>query len=218
MSGPVGGSRVPETIPEIALVMFIGMGPVKVLVFYLGAIGQVDAALGRRVAVRAVAAATIATLGLVVVGWLLQRLLHFSNAALIIAGGIVLLAYGIQTVIDTVPGNTSGVPPSEETLLRLAINPMAVPLILNPAGIAAATIFSAEATGPGDLLVLAIIVVLVAVLDLAVLLIARPVGPRLSPEAIVVLEKLLGILLAAVAVELILFGLGMLGVLVLPPH
>jgi multiple antibiotic resistance protein len=204
---------VPGTIPEIALVIFIGMGPVKVLAFYLGATRDVDAVLGRRVAFRAVATATIATLGLLLVGSLLMRLLHFSSGSLIIAGGFVLLAYGVQTVLDTVPGTVADVPPSEATLLRMAVTPMGLPLILNPAGIAAATIFSAEATSLGDLGILGAIVLLVAVLDVAVLLIARPIGPRLPAEATVVLEKLLGILLAAVAVELILGGLVYLGLI-----
>jgi small neutral amino acid transporter SnatA (MarC family) len=204
---------VPGTIPEIAFVIFIGMGPVKVLALYLGATRHVDAALGRRVALRAVATATIVTLGLLLVGSLLMRLLHFSSGSLIIAGGIVLLAYGVQTVLDTVPGTVADVPPSEATLLRMAVTPMGLPLILNPAGIAAATIFSAEATSLGDLGVLGAIVLLVAVLDVAVLVIARPIGPRLPAEATVVLEKLLGILLAAVAVELILGGLVYLGLI-----
>jgi small neutral amino acid transporter SnatA (MarC family) len=204
---------MPGTIPEIALVMFIGMGPVKVLALYLGATRHVDAALGRRVAFRAVATATIVTLGLLLVGSLLMRLLHFSSGSLIIAGGIVLLAYGIQTVLDTVPGTVADVPPSEATLMRMAVTPMGLPLILNPAGIAAATIFSAEATNLGDLGVLGAIVLLVAVLDVVVLVVARPIGPRLPTEATVVLEKLLGILLAAVAVELILTGLVFLGLL-----
>jgi multiple antibiotic resistance protein len=204
---------VPGTIPEIALVIFIGMGPVKVLAFYLGATRHVDAAIGRRVAVRAVETATIVALGLLLVGSLLMRLLHFSSGSLIIAGGIVLLAYGIQTVLDTVPGTVADVPPSEQTLMRMAVTPMGLPLILNPAGIAATTIFSAEATSLGDLAVLGAIVLLVAVLDVAVLLIARPIGPRLPAAATVVLEKLLGILLAAVAVELILGGLVYLGLI-----
>ncbi len=43
------------TWAEVALVLFVGMGPVKVLVYYLGAIRHASPALGRRVALRAVA-------------------------------------------------------------------------------------------------------------------------------------------------------------------
>ena len=201
------------TIAEVALVIFIGMGPVKVLVFYLDVTRDAAPSIGRRVAIRAVATATIVALGLGLAGALVMRLLHFSTASLIIAGGIVLLAYGIQIVLDTAPDDHADAPPTEAALMRMAVHPMGVPLILNPAGIAGVTILSAEAATLGDLGLLAIVVLLVAVLDVVVLFIARPIGAWLPPEATLVLEKLLGVLLAAVAIELIVLGLVQLGVL-----
>jgi multiple antibiotic resistance protein len=207
---------VAGTWAEIALVMFVGMGPIKVLVYYLGAIRHVSPALGRAVAVRAVASATIVALGLLVAGSILMRLLHFSTGALIVAGGIVLLAYGIQTVLDTTPIHEGDVPPTESLLMRMAIYPMGIPLILNPAGIAAAIIFSAETSAFGefgDFAVLVGVVLAIAVLDIVVLWLARPIGARIPPEGIIVLEQVLGVLLAAVAVELILIGLGQLRII-----
>lgn len=203
------------TIAEVALVMFVGMGPVKVIVYYLAAIHDATPAVARQVAVRAVATATLTALGLLVVGALLMRLLHFSGSALIVAGGIVLLGYGLQMVLRPTQGPV-GPPPSEATLMRRAIHPMGVPLILNPAGIAAATIFSAEAVDIGYLGLVAAIIVATGVLDLVVLLVARPIGPRLPAEATYVLEALLGVLLVAVAVELVVVGLVGFGILDLP--
>lgn len=206
------------TIAEVALVMFVGMGPIKVLVFYLDATRHAAPPLGRRVALRAVATATIVALGLGLAGALLMRLLHFSAASLIIAGGIVLLAYGIQVVLDTAPSRHVDTPPSEADLMRMAVHPMGVPLILNPAGIAGATILSAEAATLGDLGLFAFVVVAIAVLDVVVLFTARPVARWIPPEATLVLEKVLGVLLAAVAVELIVIGLVQLRILDVAPH
>jgi multiple antibiotic resistance protein len=202
----------------MALVMFVGMGPIKVLVYYLGATRHASPALGRRIALRAVGAATIVALGLLVVGSILMRLLHFSTGALIVAGGIVLLAYGIQTVLDTTMINEADAPPTEDLLNRLAIYPMGIPLILNPAGIAAAIIFSAEAATFGDLGVLVAVFLAIAILDVVVLWAARPIGARIPPEGIIVLEQVLGVLLAAVAVELIVIGLGQLGIIDVIAH
>jgi multiple antibiotic resistance protein len=207
---------VTPTIAEVALVMFVGMGPVKVLVYYLTAIHDATPALARRVALRAVATATLTALSLLVAGALIMQLLHFSGPALIVSGGIVLLAYGIQMVLRPERYRPTDPPPSEAALLRAAIYPMGVPLILNPAGIAATTIFSAEAAGLGYLGLISMIVVLIGVLDLVVLFVTRPLGPRLSREATLVLEQLLGVLLAAVAVELIVVGLVQFGILDLP--
>lgn len=209
---------MPGTWAEVAFVIFVGMGPIKVLVYYLAATRQATPTLGRRIALRAVATATIVTLGLVLVGSILMRLLHFSPTALILAGGIVLLAYGIQTVLGSARLTQGEAPPTESALMRSAVYPMGIPLILNPAGIAAAIIFSAEAVTFGDLGVLFAVVFAVAVLDVIVLWLARPLGARIPAEGIIVLEQVLGVLLSAVAVELIITGLGQLGIIDLVPH
>ena len=60
------------TIAEVALVMFVGMGPVKVLVYYLAAIHDAAPSVARRVAVRAVVTATLTALGLLLAGALLM--------------------------------------------------------------------------------------------------------------------------------------------------
>ena len=207
---------MPATWAEIAVVMFVGMGPIKVLVYYLDAIHDAPPALGRRVALRAVLTAAVTAFGLLIAGALLFRLLHFSEPALVVASGIVLVAYGIEVILRAEPASHRHPPPTEETLLRRAVFPMGVPLILNPAGVAAATIFSGAATSPSDLGALALIVVAIAALDLVVLLVVRPIGPRLAPEATLVLEQLLGVLLVAVAVELVVIGLVGFGILDIP--
>jgi small neutral amino acid transporter SnatA (MarC family) len=209
---------VTPSLYQIALILFIGMGPVKVFVYYLDAIHAASPALARRVAIRAVATATITALGLLVAGALLFRLLHFSGPALVVASGIVLLAFGLEVALRLHPTSERFLPPSEHELMRKAVFPMGVPLILNPAGIAAATIFSAEADSVGELGVLTAIVLGIALLDLVVLLLARPIGPRLPTEATLVLEQLLGVLLVAVAVELIVIGLGAFGIVDVTPH
>ena len=52
------------TWAEIALVMFVGMGPLKVLVYYLGATRHASPAMVGAGRLRAVATATIVALGL----------------------------------------------------------------------------------------------------------------------------------------------------------
>jgi small neutral amino acid transporter SnatA (MarC family) len=201
---------------EIVLILFVGMGPVKVIVYYLASIHDATPAVGRRVAIRAVGTATLTAFGLLAVGALLFRLLHFTQPALVVASGIVLLAYGIEVILRAEPASRQHPPLDEPDLMRKAVFPMGVPLILNPAGIAATTIFSAEATGLDELGLLIAIVLGIALFDLIVLVVARPIGPRLPAEATLVLEQLLGVLLVAVAVQLIVVGLAQFGIVDLP--
>ena len=64
---------------EIVLILFVGMGPVKVIVYYLASIHDATPAVVRRVAILAVGTAALTALGLLVIGALLFRLLHFSR-------------------------------------------------------------------------------------------------------------------------------------------
>ena len=82
----------------------------------------------------------------------------------------------------------------------MAIYPLAIPLLLNPVGIVSLTVFSAEAQGLLQIGLLIILVLVVAAIDLGVFLISHRLDEYLTKERILVLEKLLGIFLAVVAV------------------
>ena len=72
--------RMTPTIAEVALVLFVGMGPVKVLVYYLTAIHDATPSVARRVARSGRSRPPRSPpSGLLVAGALLMRLLHFSG-------------------------------------------------------------------------------------------------------------------------------------------
>ena len=97
-------------IVEVAIAFFIGMGPVKIVAPYLAATHGAPVVLRRRVATLTVAAATLTALILLLTGVILLRLLHLSDAALVIGGAIVMLAVGLQTVLAPDHGGEPPVP------------------------------------------------------------------------------------------------------------
>ena len=102
--------------------------------------------------------------------------------------------------------------------MSMAIYPLAIPLLLNPVGIVSLTVFSAEAQGLLQFGLLIILVLIVAAIDLGVFLIAHRLDKFLTNERIMVLEKLLGIFLAALAVQLIVNGLADLHIITMSAH
>jgi multiple antibiotic resistance protein len=100
----------------------------------------------------------------------------------------------------------------------MAIFPLAIPLPLNPVGIVSLTVFSAEAQGLLQIGLLVILVLVVAAIDLGVFLISHGLDKYLTNEHILVLEKLLGIFLAALAVQLIINGLADLHIITVSAH
>jgi multiple antibiotic resistance protein len=200
-------------LASIALVVFIGMGPVKVAAEYVSVTRQAPIGLRREIALRAVAQAAAIALVLLVVGAALQALLHVSGGGLVVGGAIVLLAYGLRMALGLDDAVDVEGPLSDADLRRRALFPLAFPLILNPAGVAAMIIISVEATSVAAIVAAFAIVVAIAAIDLVVLLVLARVGHRLSEDAVAVASRILGILLVALAIDLVALGLAEMGVI-----
>ena len=204
-----------DSIPlaEIFLSIFIGMGPIKVLLVYLGATQDASKELQRKVAQKTVITATIVAILLLVAGAIFMQILHFTTGSLNIAGGLILLILALNMVLAPVQKEDHNAAPDEATLMSMAIYPLAMPLLLNPVGIVSLTVFSAETQDLVQLALIAAMVLVVAVIDFGAFLAAHRLDKYLTHERIMLLEKLLGILLAALAVQMVLNGLAELGII-----
>jgi multiple antibiotic resistance protein len=166
------------------------------------------------VAQKAVVTAVTVGLLLLVAGAIFMRILHFTTSALTIAGGLILLLLALNMVLSPAHKPEPDAKPDEDTVLSQAIYPLGIPLLLNPVGIVALTVLSSQTEG--DWLmggVVALMVLIVAAIDYGVFSVSDRLGKYLTYERILVLEKLLGILLAALAVQMILNGLAELGII-----
>lgn len=89
---------------DLFLLLLIGVGPKIALVPFLELTQGMEADTQKAVANRMVQTAISTALLLVVLGWLLMRLLHFTPGAANIAGGIVLLLLALHMMVS--PGKT----------------------------------------------------------------------------------------------------------------
>ncbi len=166
----------------------------------------------RRIANKMVRTALVTALILVVLGWFLMRLLHFTPGAANIAGGIVLLLLALHMLVS--PGKTdhhqeaSGRDP-----MSMAVYPLAVPYLLNPAGIAALVIASNDVDSVLMGVILVGIVLLVGAIDFAVFRNMDKLAKHLDPSRLAITEAVFGVLLAALAVQLMVDGMGDLGII-----
>mgnify|MGYP002750187167 CR=1 FL=1 len=76
---------------DVFLVIFIGMGPIKVLLVYIAMTEGMSQEVRHQVARRTVMVAGAVALGLFLIGAILQAILHFSIGSLTIFGGLILL-------------------------------------------------------------------------------------------------------------------------------
>ena len=96
---------------------------------------------------------------------------------------------------------------------RIAIYPLAVPYLLNPVGITVLIIASSEVVSVASAGLVVGLVLLVGAFDYVLFANIDKVAKRLNPTSLIISEVVFGILLAAVAVQLVVSGLGMFGII-----
>ena len=211
-----GTSITAAGVIDTFLVLLIGIGPKLALVPFLEITASLDTATKRRVQRKMLVTAGTVALILIALGELLRALLHFTVASLSIAGGVILLIQAVSMVLSPSGGQAHDI--AHQDPMKLARYPLAVPYLLNPVGIVGLVTISAEATSLAELAVAIAILLLVLLIDVAVFRWANKVSAKLDESRMLVTEKVFGFLIAAIAVQLILDGLGSAGVIAPVPH
>src|SRR5688572_2776238 len=206
-----------ELVAKLLLLSLIGMGPKIALVPFLEKTKKFDAETQRAVGRQMVVTAVITALVLFAFGALLMRLLHITGGAVAVGGGIILAILAINMVSG--PGKKvveeAGV---QEDAKHIAVYPLAIPYLLNPVGITILIIASGEVVSVASAALVLGLILLVGAFDYLVFANIDKVSKRLNPTGLVISEVVFGILLTAVAVQLMVFGLGSLGIIAAVKH
>jgi len=202
-------------VTKLLLLLLIGMGPKIALVPFLEKTKKFDAETQRAIGRQMVVTAVITALIMFAFGALLMRLLHITGGAVAVAGGIILATLAIEMVHGPGKKIVEEVEALEDPK-RIAVYPLAVPYMLNPVGITVLIIASAEVVSVASVALVVALVLLVGAFDYAIFANIDKVAKRLRPTSLVISEVVFGILLTAVAVQLVVAGLNLLGIIATP--
>jgi multiple antibiotic resistance protein len=133
-----GRDRV-ENLLFVFTVAFMLLGPLKLIPGFVQLTRDTDRSFKRKLAIRGsvIACATIAFAGLA--GQTVEARFGISLDAVRLGGGLVLLISALHILFPT--SQPPHVDSAKSTVLQLAISPLAMPMIVPPAGIAAILIF-----------------------------------------------------------------------------
>jgi multiple antibiotic resistance protein len=163
----------------------------------------------RQVAIRACLIAAGILAGTALIGdWLLAAL-GITLPAFRIAGGLLLFSIASEMVFGLRIQRQSQAAEQalEEQVRNVAAFPLAIPLMAGPGAITATVLLAAQAAGRPEMLgILFGVIVLVIAICLVVFLAATRIARFLGITGNVVLSRLLGVLLAALAVQFVVDG------------
>jgi multiple antibiotic resistance protein len=146
--------------------------------------------------------------GAAIFGERLLKLLGTSLPAFQVGGGLVLLLMALAMLNAQAGGMRQSRAEAEELESRSmsGVVPLAVPLLAGPGAIST-TIIAAQAGGVAHIGALIGCLALVCLMLWSILRVADAVGPRMGTTGLNIATRLLGLLLAAIAIETMAFGL-----------
>jgi len=189
------------------LTMLVVIDPVGVVPVFIALSGGREAGELERVAARAVLVAGVVLTAFAVGGaWLLLRL-GISMDSFRIAGGVLLFRIAVDMVLAQRERETEQEAAESRSRRDISVFPLAIPLIAGPGALASVVILAGEEAGH-DLGLPLVLATTGAVLALcyAALRLAAPLGRVLGQTGVNVITRVLGVLLAALAVQYVADG------------
>jgi MarC family membrane protein len=182
------------------VLLLLVLDPLGSLAIFIPIMSSVEPARRRWVALREAGIAFAVLFAFMFFGDGFLRVMRLSERSLEVAGGVILLMVAIRMIFasgDAVYGIAQGREPF--------VFPLAVPLLAGPS--AMATVLLLASRQPGRLLEWVAALTVAMLVSGAVLLLAERIRRLLGDSVVSAIEKLMGLVLTAIAVEMILAGL-----------
>lgn len=198
---------VPDAVHylKVFVAVFILVNPFEGIPFFLAATEGMAAPDRDRVAKRAALGVTIILLSSLVVGRLILSLFGITPPAFQTAGGVIVFLIGLKMVFSTPdPGAERAAAAAHRDI---AIVPLATPLLAGPGAISTVILYASHGPGALNYALLTLIVVLVGATTLLSLRLALPLARRMKETGVDIASRMMGLLVTAIALELIVSGL-----------
>ncbi len=199
-----------EFLISALVTLLVVVDPVGLVPAFLGITDGLSQKSRRQVALRACLIAGAILIGAALIGDWLLRQLGITLPAFRIAGGLLLFAVAFEMVLGLrVKRDARDAEQAvEEHVHDVAAFPLAIPLMAGPGAITATILLAGQAAYRPQWLGLLLVVVVVVVMAacLASFFAAERIGKLLGVTGNVVLSRLLGVILAALAVQYVVDG------------
>ena len=184
-----------------ATLLFLVIDPVGNIPAFLAILANVPSHRCRWIIFRELLIALVVLVGFLFVGKHILTLLQISQASLGAAGGIILFLIALRMIFPTAKGIFGEEAEGGEPF----IVPLAIPLIAGPA--AMATLMLLMARDPDDWPQWLAALLLAWTASSIILLLANPLARLLGKRTLIAIERLMGLVLTAVAVEMLINGI-----------
>ena len=187
---------------SVFVTLFVIMDPFGIIPVFLGAVGKRSSDDVKRLAWQAALTSLVLITIFALFGdWILDYL-NISLPALRVAGGLLLLLVSLQLLTSGTVGSVN-----TDDAANIALVPLGTPLLAGPGAIVAAILFVREASVPAEYVAIAAAIVSIHLVIWLALRFSTGLLALLRPAGVTVLSRIAGLLLAAIAVQLLADGI-----------
>ncbi|TKR31004.1 YhgN family NAAT transporter [Luteimonas gilva] len=188
------------TIASAALLLFLILDPLGNIPVFLSLLRGMPARRQRIVLARELLIALGVLMLFLWCGKYALEAMHLRQESVSIAGGIVLFLIGIRMIFPPPEGLMGEIPEGEPFIV-----PMAIPLVAGPSGMAAVMLMGSQE--PDRMGAWSFALILAWGATAAILFSATLLYKLLGRRALIALERLMGMLLVAISVQMLLDGI-----------
>jgi len=183
------------------ILLLLVLDPLGSLPIFIPIMRSVPPQRRTRVAVREVGIAFFVLFAFMFVGDSFLQVMHLSERSLEVAGGVILMIIAIRMIFGTSGESAYGLEEGKEPL----IFPLAVPLLAGPS--AMATVLLLASRQPDRIMEWIGALSVAMLISGFTLVMADRIRKLLGDSVVSAIEKLMGLVLTAIAVEMVLAGL-----------
>jgi MarC family membrane protein len=187
------------TFVSATILLILITDPIGNIPIFANALKHVAPERRARVILREVLIAFVLLLTFMFIGESFLRVMSLSQLSLQIGGGVILFLIALRMIFP--PPKTD----SQETLTEPLIVPLAIPAIAGPSALATVLLLVAQAPEKRLEWIAALCVTMTV--SAAVLVLAERIQRVAGDRFVVALERLMGLVLVAVSVEMLLRGI-----------
>ena len=198
------------TIVSAALLLFLILDPLGNIPVFLSLLRGMPPQRQRLVLARELLIALAVLMLFLWCGKYALELMHLRQESVSIAGGIVLFLIGIRMIFPPPEGLMREIPDGEPFIV-----PMAIPMVAGPSGMAAVMLMGSQE--PDRMGAWSVALLLAWAATAAILFSATLLYKRLGSRALIAVERLMGMLLVAISVQMLLDGIAAYLQLAPPP-
>lgn len=199
-----------ELFLDFFIALFALLNPLLAIPVFLGLTGNFSVVQRQRTAAVASLTTAIALIVAALVGDRLLALLAINVPSFQIAGGLIVLSVAFAMLKQDTDEKPLPDEANRDAVSQgggIAIYPLAIPLLAGPGAFVTTIVFSSRVDTLGDLAAICAAIAATALVLWLAMAFATAAGRFLNQTAISIGTKILGILLAAISVEMIIAGI-----------